>query len=575
MVELRAATDQLSLPGMSVEVDVRQELERLRASEAKLTALAEGSRRLMSALNSPRLADEVLRLAQQSISADGYAVWRHEQGTWRVAASVGIDPSFSETEVSGDAPAAYSGPTFVEDVMATPGLEHRREAYRKSGVRSMLSVPLIMHGRPEGSIVLYFREQYSPDAIDMKVAEALGHLAAAAISSAELYSEQQKTAAENTRLFEQSQESNRSKDDFLAALSHELRTPLNAILGWTSILRSSPNADLVRGLEVIHRNAKAQTRLVDELLDASRIESGKMALDFKETTLAAVVQAAVDTIMPTASERSIAVKVSGPADPKVWGDPGRLQQVFWNLLANAVKFTEGGGSIEVATRTTATEAVVTVRDSGIGIPREALPFVFERFRQANAETTKRYRGLGLGLSLARQLTQMHGGRITAASDGPGRGATFTVYLPLLGAMKRTAEPQGPSTASTVLSGVRIVAVDDDPDALEVLTKVLKLCGAEVVGVPTAQRALDHLRRGRVSLLISDIAMPDQDGFWLLEQVRRQPQDKGGDIPAIAVSAFADVNTQMRVSSAGFAAYISKPLHPDSLVNEVRRVLQRD
>jgi signal transduction histidine kinase/ActR/RegA family two-component response regulator len=560
---------------MSIEVDVRQELERLRASEAKLTALTDGSRRLMSALNSSRLADEVLRLAQQSIAADGYAVWRLEQGTWRVSACVGMDPAFAETQIRGDAPPAYSGPTFVEDVMAAPWLESRREAYRQSGVTSMLSVPLIMHGRPEGSIVYYFRRPYRPDAIDLKVAEALGHLAAAAMSSAELYAEQQKTAAENTRLFEQSQESNRSKDEFLAALSHELRTPLNAILGWTSILRSSPNADLARGLEVIHRNAKAQTRLVDELLDASRIESGKMALDFKETALAAAVQAAVETTMTTAAERSITVKVSGPTDAKVWGDPGRLQQVFWNLLANAVKFTEGGGSIDVAMRSTATEAVVVVRDSGIGIPREALPFVFERFRQANAETTKRYRGLGLGLSLARQLTQMHGGRITAASDGPGRGATFTVYLPLLGATTRAAQPQGPSTASTVLSGVRIVAVDDDPDALEVLTKVLKLCGADVVGVATAQRALDQLRRGRASLLISDIAMPDQDGFWLLEQVRRQPHDRGGDIPAIAVSAFADVNTQMRVSSAGFAAYLSKPLHPDALVNEVRRVLQRE
>lgn len=560
---------------MSVELDARGELERLRASEAKLTALAEGSRRLMSALNSPRLADEVLRLAQQSIPADGYAVWRLERGAWRVTASVGMDPTFAETEVSGDAPAAYSGPTFIEDVMAAPWLEFRHEAYRKSGVRSMLSVPLITHGRPEGSIVYYFRTLHHVDAIDMKVAEALGHLAAAAISSAELYAEQQRTSAENERLFEQAQESNRSKDDFLAALSHELRTPLNAILGWTSILRSSPNADLARGLEVIHRNAKAQTRLVDELLDASRIESGKMALEFKEMPLAAAVQAAVDTTVPTAAERSITMKVTGTTDAKVWGDQARLQQVFWNLLANAVKFTEGGGSIDVSTRATATEAVVTVRDSGIGIPREGLPHVFERFRQANAETTRRYRGLGLGLSLARQLTQMHGGRITAASDGPGRGSTFTVYLPLLGATKRTADSGGPSTASTILSGLRIVAVDDDPDALEVVTKILKLCGAEVVAVATAQRALDELRRGRVSLLISDIAMPDQDGFWLLEQVRRLSADRGGSIPAIAVSAFADVNTQMRVSSAGFAASLPKPLNPDLLITEVRRVLHQD
>jgi signal transduction histidine kinase len=533
---------------MSSDVETKQELERLRASEAKLTALAEGSRRLMNALNSPRLADEVLRLAQLAIQADGYAVWRLEQGAWRITASAG--------KVSSDPPAIHSRPTFVEN-------------------RSILSVPLVTHGRPEGSIVFHFRQTHGPGAIDLKVAEALGHLAAAAISSAELYAEQQATVKENQRLFEESQESNRSKDDFLAALSHELRTPLNAILGWIAILRSSPTTDLTRGLDVIYRNAKAQTRLVDELLDASRIESGKMALDFKETSIAAIVQAAVDTTMPTASERSITIKVSGSTDAKVWADPARLQQVLWNVLANAVKFTEGGGTIDVTLRTTPTEVMVSVRDSGIGIPRDALPFVFERFRQANAETTKRYRGLGLGLSLARQLTQMHGGRITAASDGPGRGSTFTIYLPLLGVTKRAAPPPPAATASSILSGIRIVAVDDDPDALEVVTKVLKLCGAEVVPVANAQRALDHLRRGRVSLLISDLAMPDQDGFWLLEQVRRQSHDRGGDIPAIAVSAFADVNTQMRVSSAGFAAYLSKPLHPDSLVSEVRRVLQRD
>jgi CheY-like chemotaxis protein len=365
-------------------------------------------------------------------------------------------------------------------------------------------------------------------------------------------------------------------DEFLAALSHELRTPLNAILGWTAILRSSPNADLTRGLDVIHRNAKAQAKLVDDLLDASRIESGKMALDCKETPLAATVQAAVETTLPMAAERSITVTVTGAADVKVWGDPTRLQQVFWNLLANAVKFTEAGGAIEVSMRATAAEVVVAVRDTGIGIPRDVLPFVFERFRQANAATTKRYRGLGLGLSLARQLTQMHGGRITAASDGPGRGATFTVTLPLLGTTRRAPEGRhGPATAATVLTGVRIVVVDDDPDALEVVSKVLKLCGADVVPVATAQRALDQVRRGRVSLVISDIAMPDQDGFWLLEQLRRQPLDRGGAVPAIAVSAFADVNTQMRASSAGFAAHLPKPLHPDSLIDAVRRALQRE
>jgi signal transduction histidine kinase len=559
---------------MSASASDMEELPRLRASEARLLALAEGARRLLDVVEPAALVNEVLALAQQSIAADGYAVWRRANGTWRVAATSGMDPSFAAVEFAAEQTPLFTGPIVAEDVTAMPMLEPRREAYATSGVRSLLGVPLEIRGRPGGSIVYYFREPHRPDPIELKIAEALGHLASAAISSAELHLEQQQLAAENARLLEQAQEMNRSKDDFLAALSHELRTPLNAIVGWSSILAKSPNMDLQRGLEVIYRNAKAQTALVDELLDSSRIESGKMALDFKAAAIAPVVQAAVDTAMPGAAERSITLNVDN-ADPEVtvWADAARLQQVFWNLLANAVKFTEAGGRIDVTTRTTPSEVIVTVRDTGIGIPRHELPQVFERFRPADAAMTKRYRGLGLGLSLARQLTQMHGGKIVAASDGPGRGSTFTVCLPLFNPMGASTEA-AIAAAPELLNGVRIIAVDDDPDALEILTKLLRLHGADVVAVSSAQRALDQLRRGAASLLISDIAMPDRDGFWLLEQVRRQPRDRGGEVPAIAVSAFADVNTRMRASSAGFSAHLSKPVRADTLVNEVARVLQR-
>ena len=550
------------------------ELERLRASEARLMAFAEGARRLLGVIDPKSLVDEVLALAQQSVAADGYAVWRRQDDTWRVAATSGMDASFASIELPAEHTPPFTEPVVAEDVTATPMLESRREAYAKSGVRSLVAVPLDIRGRPGGSIVYYYRERHRPAPIELKIAEALGHLASAAISSAELHLEQQQLAAENAGLLEQAQEQNRSKDDFLAALSHELRTPLNAIVGWASILAKSPNMDLQRGLEVIYRNAKAQTTLVDELLDSSRIESGKMALDFTAAAIAPIVQGAVETAMPGAADRSIALNVTntGP-EVTVWGDAARLQQVFWNLLANAVKFTEAGGRIDVHVRTTPSEVIVTVRDTGIGIPRDELPQVFERFRQADAAMTKRYRGLGLGLSLARQLTQMHAGKIVAASDGPGRGSTFTVCLPLFNPAAVSTEV-ATMAAPELLNGVRIIAVDDDPDALEILTRLLRLHGADVVAVSSAQRALDQLRRGATSLLISDIAMPDRDGFWLLEQVRRQPRERGGDVPAIALSAFADVNTRMRASSAGFSAHLSKPVRAEALVSEVARVLQR-
>ena len=558
---------------MSRDASIAEELARLRASEARLIAFAEGARRLLGVTDPKVLVDEVLALAQQSVAADGYAVWRRKDDTWRVAAASGMDASFAFIEVPSEHVPPFTGPIVAEDVTATPILESRREAYAKSGVRALVAVPLEIRGRPGGSIVYYYRERHRPQPIELKIAEALGHLASAAISSAELHLEQQQLAGENVRLLEQAQESNRSKDDFLAALSHELRTPLNAIVGWASILSKSPTIDLQRGLDVIYRNAKAQTTLVDELLDSSRIESGKMALDFKAAAVAPIIDAAVDTAMPAAAERSISLNLTN-ADPEVmvWGDGARLQQVFWNLLANAVKFTEAGGRIDVHVRTTPSEVIVTVRDTGIGIPRDDLPQVFERFRHVDAAMTKRYRGLGLGLSLARQLTQMHGGKIVAASDGPGRGSTFTVSLPLFSPAAESTDAAA-AAAPELLNGVRIIAVDDDPDALEIITKLLRLHGAEVVAVSSAQRALDQLRRGAASLLISDIAMPDRDGFWLLEQVRRQPRDRGGEVPAIALSAFTDVNTRMRASSAGFSAHLSKPVRADTLVSEVARVLQ--
>jgi CheY-like chemotaxis protein len=300
-----------------------------------------------------------------------------------------------------------------------------------------------------------------------------------------------------------------------------------------------------------------------------------MKLDLAEQSLVMLVKAAIDTVSPWAGDQAVIITLVPPAsDLRVWGDAARLQQIFLNVIGNAVKFSERGGQILVTIGTANGEASIAVRDGGIGMAPELIPHVFERFKQADAATTKRYRGLGLGLALARQLTQMHGGRITAASKGSGFGSTFTIDLPLLDPERVRPAPSATPTRSTVLQGTRILAVDDDADALDVVTRLLKMHGAEVTAVSTAQRALQHAQRGHFSLLISDIAMPDQDGYTLLEQLRRQDPGRGGDLPAIALSAFVASEALRRSAAAGFRAHLSKPVSPDELIDEVRRVLNR-
>jgi PAS domain S-box-containing protein len=717
-------------------------LGREAGARERLTRLAEGSRALLGSLDATSVWHEVLALARQSVAADGYAVWRLQNGVWRVVASDGVSQDFAAIEF----PSETHGPTseqplVVHDVNGFAGLEHRQSAYAREGVRAVLSVPLAVRERPGGGVSFYYRADRRPDEIDVKIAQALGHLAAAAISSAELHAERQalqqaavkaatraqflaelservssldheqnletlaaltvphladwcivdllddngalrrltvahtdsrqvafareysakyelrrdhhigvhevlrtgrsilhqridvetlRLAArdpehlavlqsmgvqsimlvpltaggstfgvmsfalaegertydhddlafaedlarraslgiENARLYRQAQESNRAKDEFLAALSHELRTPLNAILGWTSILRDS-QAQLQRGLDVIHRNARVQAGLVEDLLDASRIASGKMSLDLANTPLVPIIQAAIETIGPSAAEAGVAVDFD-PAEyaPHVWGDPSRLQQVFWNVLSNAVKFTTPGGHVRISLQCAADQAVVSVSDTGIGIRAEVLPSSFDRFKQADASTTRRYQGLGLGLTLARQLVEMHGGLISAASAGEGAGSTFAVALPTISAVNMPAPEARPDAAAHVLDGVRVLVVDDDPDSLEVLTSLLQMHGATVTATSAAAEAVRMVQRERPDLLISDIAMPDHDGYWLLEQVRRLPSDRGGNVRAIALSAFASAAARDRALAAGFKAHVAKPLTAETLLEQI-------
>jgi signal transduction histidine kinase/ActR/RegA family two-component response regulator len=432
---------------------------------------------------------------------------------------------------------------------------------RTVGVSSLMFLPLKRGAEVFGVITFALaRCGHAYDREDLDFAQELARRASYAI--------------ENARLYRQAQDANRAKDEFLAALSHELRTPLNAILGWASILRAKPEGEVQRGLEVIYRNAVVQTQLVDDLLDASRIVSGRMSIDLKDVPLRSILDAAIETILPQATEKHIEVSTSlDGSDVLVRGDSARLQQVFWNVLSNAVKFTPRTGRIKVSVELAASEVTVHVTDSGTGIRPEALPHIFDRFKQADASTTtRRYRGLGLGLTLSRQLTEMHGGRIAASSPGPGLGSIFSVSLPLVERRAAVPSPTHAERPQHRLEGLRILAVDDDPDSLEVLVSVLETESATVIGAGSAVEALDLLLKERPHIVISDIAMPDRDGYWLMEQLRRLVDEGGPNVPCVALTAFANQTARERALATGFVAHLSKPFDPDQLLKTVKTAL---
>lgn len=361
----------------------------------------------------------------------------------------------------------------------------------------------------------------------------------------------------------EAQAANRAKDEFLAVLSHELRTPLNAILGWAQVVRGHAlPPEAMRGVEVIERNARRQARLLEDMLDVSRIVSGRLSLEFGPVDLGQVVEAAVDTVRPLADGKGLALEVRGDCGGTVLGDAHRLQQVIWNLLSNAVKFTPTGGRVEVVMERSEPHCEIVVRDSGVGIALDFLPHVFERFHQEERGSTRRFGGLGLGLTIVHHLVAMHGGTVSATSDGPGRGATFTVRLPLaredvLPARAREG-PRG--LDATRLAGVRVLAVDDEPDAREFVSEVLRRAGAEVRVAGSADEALRLLDQFRADVLLADVQMPGGDGYALLRRAR----EAGHALPAIAVTAHSTAEDRVRALAAGFQQHVPKPVEAAEL-----------
>lgn len=384
--------------------------------------------------------------------------------------------------------------------------------------------------------------------------------------------ELEKIVEERTR---ELREANRIKDEFLAILSHELRTPLTSILAWTKLLRTGKldAATFDRALEMIERNTKAQGRLIEDLLDVSRIIAGKLPLDIRPVDLGSLIKTAVETMRPAADAKSIRLQMQlGIEGQIVAGDSFRLQQVILNLLSNAIKFTSNGGEVLVRVAHTDSQAQITVSDTGKGISPEFLPHVFERFRQADGSSTRAQGGLGLGLAIVRHLVEMHGGTVQAESPGEGQGASFTVTIPITGARELTAsslrqneESAGPKSNPVILKNLRILVVDDDAETREVLTVMLRQFGAEVITVASCQEAIEALTQLRPDVLLSDIALPDEDGYALIQKIRTLEPEQGGLTPAAALTAYAGIEAKTRALSAGFQVHVAKPVEAAHLV----------
>jgi signal transduction histidine kinase/CheY-like chemotaxis protein len=398
--------------------------------------------------------------------------------------------------------------------------------------------------------------------------------------------------AERTRLLEREQSAridleraNRAKDEFIATVSHELRTPISAVLGWARLLRTGKldAAASARAVEVIERSAAAQAQLVDDLLDVSRVERGELRLYVRPVDLLAVVEAAVEAVRPAASARGTAITVElDPAAGSVVGDPARLQQVTWNLLSNAIKFTPHGGRVQVRLARAGEHAALSVRDDGVGIEAGFLPHVFERFRQADSSRTRAFGGLGLGLAIVRHLVEAHGGTVEAASEGAGKGATFTVLLPVGSRAASPAPhvraiepiPAPPGRELVGLEGIDVLVVDDDDDSLELVREALTQAGARVRGARCSREALEALAQAVPTVLLSDIAMPDEDGYALIRRIRSGPPEAGGKVRAAALTAFAFPEDREQALRAGFDEFLAKPIAPWELVEAVAKLAGR-
>jgi len=571
--------DTTLIDGLIEDISDRKQFEtQLRASEQRAYFLAEASRLLsasldypaalknMAALAVPTLADwcvvDVVETNSATFTAPIVAaVDRQKEGLiveLRRRYPPAADADYGSAKVlrTGE-PQLFTQITEEQLQQFAQDAEHLR-LLRQLEVRSFLIVPLTLHDRKLGTIAFVSTQtdrRYSQ--ADLEMAQSLAQRAALAI--------------DNARLYESAQEANRVKDEFLAIVSHELRTPLNAMLGWSQLLRKKQvnEATVERALEIIERNAKLQNKLIDDILDISRIIQNRLRLNLQPVHLVPIINAAIEALQPIAQTKSIQIEtLLDPLVGLVMGDAERLQQIVWNLVSNAIKFTAKGGQVSIRLEQIGTQAQVSVTDTGQGIPADFLPLVFERFRQADSSKTRSQGGLGLGLAIVRHLVEMHNGTVYATSEGDGRGATFTVQLPIhqIAPLLQSIETDPSSTNNLPnFNGLKILVVDDDLDSRELTAFVLEQCQAQIIKAVCAEEALQVLLKTEIDLLVSDVGMPDEDGYSLIRRIRTLNLEEKRQIPAVALTAFAKAEDQQEAIAAGFQHHVAKPVNPDQLI----------
>jgi signal transduction histidine kinase/ActR/RegA family two-component response regulator len=499
------------------------------------------------------------------------------QGVMRFSAWRGLSDGY-RAAVEGHSPWARDDaspePIVVPDVLADPALAALAPTITVEGIRSVAFIPIVSQGRLLGKFMLYFDAPHDYTTQELQLSRTIASHVGFAVERARAGGAIEDLLRRERAAREEAERANRAKDEFLATLSHELRTPLNAILGWTTMLRSAAldEATSRRALEVIERNVQNQAQLIADLLDVSRVVTGKMTLDVGRVDLPHIAGLAIDSIRPAAQAKGLTIRsVLDQGIGDLSGDAERLQQVLWNLLSNAVKFTSEGGRVELRLARTPAGVRIVVADTGRGIDRDLLPHLFERFRQGDSSSTREHRGLGLGLAIARHLVELHGGTIRADSDGPECGAAFTVELPSGTVSAALVEPAsdraGPPARMPVesLHGLRILVVDDTADACDMLRAILRHQGAEVTTATSAREALDRLAHAAFDVLLCDVAMPGMNGHELMRTVRTLPRADGHPPAAIAVTAYASAEDVARARASGFDAHMAKPLDLAALI----------
>jgi PAS domain S-box-containing protein len=578
------AGNPIGMRGVTMDIS-----ERKRSEEAQ-SFLANASSLLASTLDYETTLASIAQLTVPRLADWCVVAIVEEDEQTRVLAVAHVDPLKTEfaRELSRRYPPNPNSQTGVSNVLRTGKSELYSEfpdemlvaaarddehlkLLRELGVKSTMVVPLVARGRTLGAIGMISAESgHRFDKTDLALAEDLAHRAAFAVDNARLYREAQKARAE-------AEQANRAKDEFLATVSHELRTPLNAIVGWSHMLRRNKfdEATLARAMETIERNAKSQARLIEDILDVSRIIMGKLRLDVHPVELAAVIEAAMDAVRPAADAKEIRLQsILDPRASPVSGDPSRLQQIVWNLVSNAVKFTPRGGRIQVRLERVNSHVEIIVSDTGQGINADLLPYIFDRFQQGDSSSTRMHGGLGLGLAIVRHLVELHGGTVHASSPGVGHGTTFTIKLPMLiwhsnvkedGRVHPTASSgSAPLEPAPLLDGLRVLIVDDEPDTREMLKIMIERFGAQVKVEASSASALEALEQWKPDVIVSDIEMPGEDGYSLIKKIRALDPVRGGTIPAVALTAYARPEDRVRSLSAGYQMHVAKPAEPVEL-----------